>query len=134
EGGTGAVLQPRAAPRVERTGRGRSHRLRRRIHGEAISSRSDVRLVPFRRGVPVRVAGDRLLVMQSMLPATIHEELQPDAATRLLFWTLHPMNFVQALAPFAWARDIQARFPSVTRAAGRIILRRFARELQTFVG
>jgi glycosyltransferase involved in cell wall biosynthesis len=98
-----------------------------------LRGRGDVRLVPFKKGVDTHVGPDRLLVMQSILPSTIHRELRPHPDTRLLFWTLHAMNFVQTIVPSRWGRDFQARHLWVTRAAGRTLLRRFARDLASFV-
>lgn len=100
---------------------------------QTLSGRREVRLTPFRRGVPLSIDGDRLLVMQSILPATMHRELQPQASTRLLFWTLYPMNFVQTLIPIGRARDWQAQFPAAGRLAGRTVLRRFSRDLRRFI-
>jgi hypothetical protein len=98
-----------------------------------LASDRHVRVRHFTPGTTLRVESDRLLVMQSILPATIHSELQPDPATRLLFWTLHPMNFVQTLMPVSAIRELQARRPWLTRLAGRTVLRRFTRELVSFV-
>jgi hypothetical protein len=90
---------------------------------------ANVRLVTFEDGVPVNVAADRILVMQSMLPSTIWKELQPARATRMLLWTLHPLNFVQTLVPLAVVREWQSRYPWINHFAGRTLLRSFAREL-----
>jgi glycosyltransferase involved in cell wall biosynthesis len=100
---------------------------------QSLGRSSDVRVVPFARGTPLPIDGDRLLIMQSILPATIAPELAPDTRTRVLFWTLHPMNFVQTIVPTPRGRDFQARHAWVSRAASRTVLRRFAAELSTFV-
>jgi hypothetical protein len=98
-----------------------------------LASERLVRVRHFAHGHTLHVDADRLLVMQSILPATIHAELQPDPATRLLFWTLHPMNLVQTLIPVPAVRELQARRPWLTRVAGRTVLRRFTRELVGFI-
>jgi len=92
-----------------------------------------VRLVPFEDGSPVSVAGDRVLVMQSMLPSTMWRELEPAPETRMLLWTLHPLNFVQTLIPIPVVREWQSRYPWISNLAGRTVLRSFARDLAGYV-
>ena len=96
-------------------------------------ARPNLRVVAFADGVPTRVGRDRLLVMQSILPSTIRSELRPDPETNLLFWTLHAMNFVQTIVPSRLGRDIQARHLWITRATGATFMRRFARQMASFV-
>lgn len=84
-----------------------------------LSGAPGVRVRRFLDGVPVTVAAETLLVMQSILPATIRTELSPDDRTRVLFWTLHPMNLVQSVMPFDAVRHLQmryARFHGLCRA------------------
>lgn len=92
-----------------------------------------VTLRSFVDGVPMTVSPKTLLVMQSILPATIRRELAPDPATRLLFWTLHPMNLVQSLVPLDAVRHLQARYAGFHRAFGRTLLRRLTGQLREMV-
>lgn len=66
-------------------------------------------------GGRIAVDPDSLLVMQGILPATIRPELAPHAETRLLFWSLHPMNWIPTIVPLPAARDYQARKPELNR-------------------
>jgi hypothetical protein len=89
-----------------------------------------ITLRSFRPGVPVRVGPGTLLVMQTVLPATIAPEFVVDPATRLLFWTLHPMNWVQAIVPLDAVRNLQARYAGFHRLFGRTLLRPLTRQLR----
>jgi hypothetical protein len=92
-----------------------------------------VRVRPFSDGVAIAVSRDTLLVMQSILPATMRPELVPDADTRVFFWTLHPMNLVQALVPLDAVRHLQARYSGFHRLFGRTILRGLTAQLRSMV-
>ena len=92
-----------------------------------------VRLVPFTPGTPVHVGPGTQLVLQSILPATIARELKVDPATRLFFWTLHPMNLVQAVLPIDRVRDLQARHAAFHRVVGRTVQRRLTAQLRGLV-
>jgi hypothetical protein len=92
-----------------------------------------VRLRGFAEGTSMAISANTLLVMQSILPATIRPELEPDAATRVLFWTLHPMNLVQSLVPLDAVRHLQSRYAWFHRAFGRTLLHRLTRQLRAMV-
>src|SRR5829696_1032852 len=81
----------------------------------ALAGVPGVELVEFIDGKPVHVGADERLLMQSVLPATVRPELQPAPDTRLLFWTLHPLNLVQTLIPVSRARDLQTRHAAWNR-------------------
>jgi len=98
-----------------------------------LSADAAVRLVAFEDGRPVAIGGDRILVMQSMLPSTMWSELEPQSSTRMLLWTLHPLNFVQTLIPIPVVREWQSRYPWISHLAGRTVLRSFARDLAGYV-
>jgi len=98
-----------------------------------IAASANVELVPFADGRTVAIRPDALVVMQAILPATMRPELQPAPETRLLFWVLHVMNFVQIVLPLPATRDWQARSPSVQRLANRTVLRSFQREMREYV-
>jgi hypothetical protein len=93
----------------------------------------DVEVVPFREGEPVRLGAERVLVLQAILPYTLRTELQPDAATRLAFWTLHPMCWIPTLVPLPAARDCQARHVALNRRAMRVVAPRLRRKLDDFL-
>ena len=88
-----------------------------------------VRVRPFVTGEPCRIPAGTLLVMQSILPATIATELQVAPDTRLFFWTLHPMNLVQAILPFDSVRQLQVRYPAFHRLFGNTVMRRLTKAL-----
>jgi hypothetical protein len=88
-----------------------------------LEGRTNVELTPFRDGERVSIPADETLVMQSILPSTIRPELKPDPNTRVLFWTLHPMNLVQTLIPTTGARDLQARHADWNRRVLSTFLR-----------
>ena len=98
-----------------------------------LSGVSGVRLRPFREGTPIAVGPETLLVMQSILPATIRPELCPDGATRLLFWTLHPMNLVQSVMPFDAVRHLQTRYAGFHGFFRRTALRGLTARLRALV-
>ncbi len=94
---------------------------------------SGIRLHSFEDGVPTRIGGDGVVVLQSLLPATIRPELRIDPAARLLFWTLHPANFIQVAAPISWIRDLQMRSRIFHDVLMKTVMHRFAVRLRTFV-
>lgn len=94
---------------------------------------SGVELVPFADGQPLLIDDDAVLIMQGILPATIRPELQPAAGTRLLFWTLHPLNWIQTLLPFAKARDWQVRHPGWDHLVSTIVLPGHLRDMRQFL-
>jgi hypothetical protein len=87
----------------------------------------------FEADVPFDVPAETVLVMQGILPATIRPELRVDANTRLLFWNLHAMNFVQTVVPTARGRYFQSRYLWLQRLVNRSVLRSFTRRMTTFV-
>ena len=89
--------------------------------------------IPFVDGRPVSTSPDALIVMQSMLPATLWDELQPPPEARVLFWSLYAMNYVQMALPLDWARDWQTRSLRVQRMLNHTVLRSFQRTLGRFV-
>lgn len=82
-----------------------------------------VRLRPFSTGQPLHIEAGTLLVMQSILPATIATELRVASETRLFFWTLHPMNLVQAILPIDSVRQLQARHPGFHGLFAKTVMR-----------
>src|SRR5205085_11866873 len=92
-----------------------------------------VRLRPFADGKPLAIGRDTLLVMQSILPATIRPELEVHPDARVFFWTLHPLNFVQAILPSDAVRHLQTRYAWFHRIFARTILRTLTRQLRAFV-
>lgn len=99
----------------------------------ALSGVSGVRLRPFSDGAPIDVGRETTLVMQSILPATIRPELRPDRGTRLLFWTLHPMNLVQSVMPFDRIRHLQTRYAWFHGVFRRTVLRALTARLRALV-
>lgn len=92
-----------------------------------------VRLVPFSDGVPLTICDDSILVMQSILPATIRPELRIVPTTRLLFWTLHPANLIQTVIPLRFFTDLQMRSRYFHGMAMKTVMRGFATRLRAFV-
>ncbi len=99
----------------------------------ALSGVPGVRLRRFEDGEPVTVGSDTLLVMQSILPATIRTELRPDDRTRVLFWTLHPMNLVQSVMPFDAVRHLQMRYAWFHGLCRATVLRGLTARLRALV-
>ncbi len=64
----------------------------------------------FEDGVPMITGPDTILVLQSLLPSTMRTELMIQSKTRIIFWTLHPMNLVQTIIPLPFFRHIQVRY------------------------
>ncbi len=87
----------------------------------------------FETGVPFDVPAETVLVMQGILPATLRPELRVHPDTRLLFWNLHAMNFVQTVIPTLWGRHLQSRHLWMQRAANRTVLRAFNKRMTAFV-
>lgn len=75
----------------------------------SLPSGSCVTVLPFKDGTPFAVNADTLLVMQSILPYTMHQELRIPAETRVIFWTLHPLNLVQTILPSPFFRQLQLK-------------------------
>ncbi len=96
----------------------------------AVGENSRVRVVEFRRGQPVVVPDETVLVLQSVLPYKIWPEIRPGRNTRLLFWTLHPLCWVPTLLPFPWAFHFQARYPAVSRQIISALLGGLRSEIQ----
>ncbi len=92
-----------------------------------------VRLMPFEAGESLRVPADSLLVMQGILPATLRPELNIAPETRVAFWVLHAMNFVQTLIPTTWGRHLQTRYPSVQHLANHTVMRMHTKRLGSFL-
>lgn len=74
-----------------------------------------VRKIEFVRGRPIDLGGDTVLVLQSVLPYAMRPELHLERSTRIVFWTLHPLNWVPTILPMGWFRQFQARHPGVNR-------------------
>ncbi len=98
-----------------------------------LASVPGIELIPFADGVPVSIRGDSVLVMQGIVPSTIRRELAPSPTTRVLFWTLHPMNWIQTLLPIEAGVDFQIRHPRANRWALSVLLPRQRANLAAFL-
>lgn len=76
---------------------------------------SCVRIAHFHDGVTIEVGPDTILVMQSILPNTMRPELKIHRDTRIVFWTLYPLNLIPTIIPLTWARHIQAKYIGINR-------------------
>jgi hypothetical protein len=87
-----------------------------------LANDDSVTVMAFNDGVPIQVGPDTVLVMQSILPATMRSELEIDPATPILFWTLHPMNWIPTIIPTMRARDMQAKHPKINKWVMRTLM------------
>jgi hypothetical protein len=98
-----------------------------------VAAHAGVERVPFTDGEPVTVASSDLLVMQAILPATLKPELTTAPDTRVLFWVLYMMNYVQTLVPIDRVKDWQTRSLALQHIANRTVLAGFQRQLRRFL-
>lgn len=88
-----------------------------------------VHLQEFTTGTPFSIEADTILVMQSILPYTIRRELQINSNTPMLFWTLHPLNWVPTIIPFQWARHFQGKHVALNQWVMRKLMASKRKEL-----
>lgn len=93
----------------------------------------DVQLIPLRQGESLPLGPDAVLVMQSILPYTMHPDLKIHPDTRILFWTLHPFNWIQTIIPLPYFRDLQGRSFLFQRLANCCITPKLTRRLKLLV-
>ena len=96
-------------------------------------SNSKVSIIPFNEGATLDISADTLLVMQSMLPNTICSELRIHQHTRVLFWTLHPLNLVQTILPFPFFRQLQLKSTLFCQMGQVLLFPRLRKRLRKFV-
>lgn len=87
----------------------------------------------FQDAIPFAVRHGTVLVMQGAVPSTIRSELRIDPNTRIFFWTLHPLNWIQTLLPTPWGRDQQARHPNGNLWAMSLLLPGLRRRMATLL-
>jgi hypothetical protein len=75
-----------------------------------LTSSSNIRLLPFVRGVPISPPEDAVLVMQSILPYSMLPELKILPNTKVIFWNLHPDCLVPSLIPLPYLRSLQNKY------------------------
>lgn len=56
-----------------------------------------VEIIPFLADQPLNLNASDCLVLQSVHPYSMHKEIIPHANTKIVFWNLHPYNWVQLL-------------------------------------
>ena len=94
---------------------------------------SRVTVMRFEDGVPLHIGPDTILVMQSVLPYTMRSELEIHPDTRIVFWTLHPLNLIQTLIPVPFFRHLQSRSVLFHRFGMRIAYRKIDINLRKLV-
>lgn len=70
---------------------------------------SNIILLPFVDGKTVSPPEDSVLVMQSILPYSMREELKILPNTKLFYWNLHPDCLIPSLIPLPYLRNLQNR-------------------------
>lgn len=100
---------------------------------QALAGVPRVELIPFVDGRALAVGADTVLVMQGIVPSTIRRELQPMPGTPVLFWTLHPLNWIPTLIPVSAGRGYQIRHPDVNRRMLKAVFPGYRSRLVAFL-
>lgn len=69
-----------------------------------INEETLIRKILFENGSPCIIDAD-FLVMQALLPSVMNPRLQISKHTRILYWVLHPMNFLPIVFPLNFFRS-----------------------------
>lgn len=98
-----------------------------------LANDAHVKVIDFADGAPVHMGADTVLVLQSILPYTIRPELHIDRDTRMLFWTLHPFNWIPTIIPLPWFRHLQARYVRINRWVMKTVMLSLGNELRSLL-
>lgn len=98
-----------------------------------LEENTTVRLRLFKDNVPIDIASDTILIMQSVLPYTMRPELQIEPDTKIVFWSLHPFNLVPTIVPLPWFRHLQAKYDNVNRFIMNTLLFPLRKKLQNLI-
>ena len=71
-----------------------------------LKSTKNVNLIEFKNGVKTEKISDTVLIMQSIIPYSIRDELNVSSSTRLVFWTLFHYNLIPSFIPINGLRNI----------------------------
>lgn len=98
-----------------------------------LSENCNISLLPFGDGKSVSPPEDSILVMQSILPYSIRDELKILPNTKLFFWNLHPDCLIPSLIPLPYLRNIQNRNFNVYRLLANSIYSPLLNNMRMFV-
>jgi hypothetical protein len=93
----------------------------------------NITLLPFVDGVTISPPVDSVLVMQSILPYSMRNELKILPNTKLFFWNLHPDCLIPTLIPLPYLRDIQNRNFDVYRLLANSVYSSLFKNIRKFV-
>ena len=71
-----------------------------------LKSTKNVNLIEFKNGVKTEKINDTVLIMQSIIPYSIRDELNVSSSTKLVFWTLFHYNLIPSFMPIDGLRNI----------------------------
>jgi len=74
-----------------------------------------IEVIPFKHGAPCVLAGNTLVVMQSILPSRAYPELSIDPGVPVLYWHLFPANLFHVVVPILGLRQLPLSRPRVYR-------------------
>lgn len=94
---------------------------------------SNIILLPFFDGKSISPPEDSILVMQSILPYSIRDELKILPNTKVFFWNLHPDCLIPSLIPLPYFRNIQNRNFNVYRFLANSIYSSLLSNMRMFV-
>jgi hypothetical protein len=100
---------------------------------KSLNMKSGVQLITFEDGVPVHIPKDTILVLQSVLPYTMRPELRVAPNTRIIFWTLYPLNLIPTIIPIDWFRHLQTKYTRYNRVLMATIMRPLRNQLQRLI-